>query len=122
MILLQWMGFIYSGILSANFWSVYLCQCSAAYLKAASFGRVQDQELFKQVLTVSGHVEGNPVFTTQHTFSQFLQMEEYIESKQLMHVYVQKTTVSSVFCYSSPFKINWLKTFAVVAPQVNNIF
>lgn len=51
---------------------VCVCQCSAAYLEAASFGGVQDEELFEQVLTVRGHVERNPVFTTQHALSQFL--------------------------------------------------
>lgn len=53
---------------------------SAAYLKAASFGRVQDQKLFKQVLAVGGHVERNPVFTAQHALSQFLKMDKCIES------------------------------------------
>lgn len=47
--------------------------CVVVYLEAASFGRVQNEELFQQVLTVGGHVEWNPVFTTQHTFSQFLE-------------------------------------------------
>lgn len=45
----------------------------AAYLQAASFGRVQNEELFEQVLTVGGHVEGNPVLATQHALSQFLE-------------------------------------------------
>lgn len=50
--------------------------CSAAYLEAASFGGVQNEELFEQVLTVGGHVERNPVFTTQHALSQFLEMDK----------------------------------------------
>lgn len=50
------------------------------YLEAASFGGVQDEELLQQVLTVGGHVEGNPVFTTQHTLPQFLEMREGMES------------------------------------------
>lgn len=43
-----------------------------AYLKAAPLGGVQDQELFKQVLAVCGHVEGNPVLAAQHALSQLL--------------------------------------------------
>lgn len=43
-----------------------------AYLKAAPFGGVQDQELFEQVLAVCGHVEGNPVLPAQHALSQLL--------------------------------------------------
>lgn len=42
------------------------------YLQAASFGGIQDEELFEQVLAVGGHVERNPVFTAQHALSQFL--------------------------------------------------
>lgn len=61
---------------------VCACGCSAVYLEAASFGGVQDEELFEQVLTVRGHVERNPVFTTQHTLSQFLVMNKDMESQQ----------------------------------------
>lgn len=46
------------------------------YLEAASFGGVQNEELLEQVLTVGRHVERDPVFTTQHTFSQFLEMDK----------------------------------------------
>lgn len=63
------------GIVSV-FWAVRLCINAFVYLEAASFGGVQDEELLKQVLTVGRHVEGNPVFTTQHTLSQFLEMEK----------------------------------------------
>lgn len=42
------------------------------YLKAASLGGVQDQELFEQVLAVCGHVERNPVLPTQYALSQLL--------------------------------------------------
>ena len=49
---------------------------SCVYLEAASFGGVQDEELLEQVLTVGGHVEGNPVFATQHTLSQFLEKDK----------------------------------------------
>lgn len=52
------------------------------YLEAASFGGVQDEELFEQILTVRGHVERNPVFTTQHTLSQFLVVDKGMESQQ----------------------------------------
>lgn len=55
------------------------CQRSAAYLEAASFGGVQDEELFQQVLTVRGHVERNPVFTAQYALSQFLDMDKGME-------------------------------------------
>lgn len=34
------------------------------YLKAASFGGIQNKELFEQVLAVRRHIERNPVFTT----------------------------------------------------------
>ena len=61
-----------------------MCVCtsvhSAVYLETASFGRVQDQELFEQVLAVGGHVERDPVFTTQHALSQFLRTDKHIES------------------------------------------
>lgn len=67
----------YLGVLSV---SCDLCACSAMYLEAASFGGVQDEELFQQVLTVRGHVERNPVFTTQYTLSQFLEMDKGMES------------------------------------------
>lgn len=69
---------------------VCVCQCSAVYLEAASFGGVQDEELFEQVLTVRGHVERNPVFTTQHTLSQFLETDNGMESQQQ----TQKSTFS----------------------------
>lgn len=57
-------------------------QCSAAYLEAASFGGVQNEELFEQVFAVGGHVERNPVFTTQHALSQFLEMDMGMKSQQ----------------------------------------
>ena len=58
---------------------VFLCVCvGVAYLEAASFRGVQNEKLFEQVLTVGGHVEGNPVFTTQHSLPQFLEMDKSI--------------------------------------------
>ena len=55
-----------------------LCVCinACVYLEAASFGGVQDEELLEQVLTVGGHVKGNPVFTSQHALSQFLEKDK----------------------------------------------
>ena len=69
---------------SGSVWKWHLCVCSysEAYLEAASFGGVQDEELFKQILTVRRHVERNPVFTTQHTLSQFLVVDKDMESQQ----------------------------------------
>lgn len=53
---------------------IWVCVLMCVYLEAASFGGVQDEELLEQVLTVSGHVEGNPIFATQHALPQFLEM------------------------------------------------
>lgn len=69
------------------------CNVNAVYLQAASFGGVQDEELFQQVLAVRGHVERNPVFTTQHALSQFL--EKDMESQQqTLKIYLQTCTQS----------------------------
>lgn len=52
-----------------------------AYLEAASFGGVQYEELFEQVLAVGGHVERNPVFAAQHALSQLLVKDEDTQSE-----------------------------------------
>lgn len=59
-------------------------QCT--YLEAASFGGVQDEELLEQVLTVSGHVEGNSIFSTKNALSQFLEMNERGKSQILQRI------------------------------------
>ena len=70
--------------------------CGAAYLEAASFGGVQNEELFEQVLTVGGHVERNPVFSTQHALSQFLEMDERHEET----LKIQRQTLDTILFYS----------------------
>lgn len=80
-----------------------------AYLKAASFGGVQDEELFKQVLAVGGHVEGNPVFATQHALSQLLVKDENGQS-ELMDANINITFQSGVASHC-------LCTFIVKKPR-----
>lgn len=69
------------------------------YLEAASFRGIQDKELFEQVLAVCRHVERNPVFTTQHTLSQFLVMDKDMESQQqALKIHLQTFTL---YCLTS---------------------
>lgn len=48
-------------------------------LQSPSFPWVQHQETFQQVLTVSRHVEGDTVFTPQHTLSQLLHTQTHAD-------------------------------------------
>ena len=45
--------------------------CSS-YLQGAAFSRVEHQEAAEDALTVSGHVEGHAVLSSQHTLAQLL--------------------------------------------------
>lgn len=56
-----------------------------AYLEAASFGGVEDEELLEQVLAVGGHVERNPVLAAQHALSQLLAKDEDTTQSELRH-------------------------------------
>ena len=44
----------------------FVCVCVCTNLEGSSFHRVENQESLEEVLTVSGHVEGDPVFTPQN--------------------------------------------------------
>lgn len=40
--------------------------CVLPHLESAPLGRVEHQEAFEQVLAVCGHVEGDPVLSSEH--------------------------------------------------------
>lgn len=87
---------------------VFLCQWCAAYLEAASFGGVQDEELLEQVLTVGGHVKGNPVFTTQHTLPQFLkQNKKRVNICIYGHIHISRLFFSYNFRFWQNKKTKW---------------
>lgn len=47
--------------------------CVLPHLESTPLGRVQNQEAFKEVLAVCGHVERDAVLSSEHALTQLLQ-------------------------------------------------